>query len=668
MPIYEANGKKFEFPEGVTQDQVANAIDEYFRGSAKQAPPAEPALKEESILPDMITGNDRQTERSENTDELTAGNLQSLASGEKQGATLADYALGNRPMFEGSQVGQGGGVGGFLSGFVKDLARKLSSSDEEAADIAISQFPNLKKEQDDKGNTYLVNPQSGESIIINKPGVSGADVDSAITQTAAFAAAPGRKFLQAIGQNAAIQGGIEGLQSATGGKFNPEEVALAGGLSGAMRGLEDVAGAGYRAIKGKIAPESQQLISDIEGAGLKARTGDVIPSDTLPGKLSEGVGEANFLTAGGQRSQQEARQEITNRFVSKFEPSYDEIKKSVSDKLGAKFTKSIEYRQLALDKAKNAPVSKEKTLNAIDKELDRLTKTSSGVPLATVDEGAVKALNDYKTDVINASNIDELASLRTNFRDDMSPSFGERSNRKEGAIKRIYGAMTSDMDDTIKPNVTPKEFANYKKGNELYGKTSEEVKKGRIKKILQGGEDLSPEQINNALLNKDSVVRSKFYKSLDENGRQNARAAIIKKLANDSSPDGELSVNQFLNKLKNNNDSINTFFRGKDRKELEGLKNALIATRSAQNAALNPPTGQRLAPYLLGAGAVADLGATIAATLGSAAAYKAYQSKPVRNALLKLANTPKGSSAFETALRQLNQALIPFMQSQTNLD
>ncbi|MEL7478263.1 MAG: hypothetical protein AAGJ17_05135, partial [Pseudomonadota bacterium] len=380
------------------------------------------------------------------------------------------------------------------------------------------------------------------------------------------------------------------------------------------------------------------------------------------------VGEANFLTAGGQRSQQEARQEITNRFVSKFEPSYDEIKKSVSDKLGAKFTKSIEYRQLALDKAKNAPVSKEKTLNAIDKELDRLTKTSSGVPLATVDEGAVKALNDYKTDVINASNIDELASLRTNFRDDMSPSFGERSNRKEGAIKRIYGAMTSDMDDTIKPNVTPKEFANYKKGNELYGKTSEEVKKGRIKKILQGGEDLSPEQINNALLNKDSVVRSKFYKSLDENGRQNARAAIIKKLANDSSPDGELSVNQFLNKLKNNNDSINTFFRGKDRKELEGLKNALIATRSAQNAALNPPTGQRLAPYLLGAGAVADLGATIAATLGSAAAYKAYQSKPVRNALLKLANTPKGSSAFETALRQLNQALIPFMQSQTNLD
>ena len=141
-----------------------------------------------------------------------------------------------------------------------------------------------------------------------------------------------------------------------------------------------------------------------------------------------------------------------------------------------------------------------------------------------------------------------------------------------------------------------------------------------------------------------------FINSLDSAGRDNARAAIIRKLADDASRGGGLSVNMFLKKLRDNDKALQTFFRGRDRKELEGLRNALEATRSAQDAAVNPPTGQRLAPYLVGGGAIADLGLTIAGTLGSAIGYKAYQSKPVRNALLKLANTPKGSSAFEKAL------------------
>ena len=78
----------------------------------------------------------------------------------------------------------------------------------------------------------------------------------------------------------------------------------------------------------------------------------------------------------------------------------------------------------------------------------------------------------------------------------------------------------------------------------------------------------------------------------------------------------------FLTKLRDQNDkALQTFFRGRDRKELEGLRNALEATRSAQDAAVNPPTGQRLAPYLVGGGAIADLGLTIAGTLGSAIGY-----------------------------------------------
>ena len=83
---------------------------------------------------------------------------------------------------------------------------------------------------------------------------------------------------------------------------------------------------------------------------------------------------------------------------------------------------------------------------------------------------------------------------------------------------------------------------------------------------------------------------------------------------------------------------------------------------------MNPPTGQRLAPLALGGGAFYDFGAMVGATLGSAAAYKIYQSKPVRNVLLKLANAPVGSTAFEANLKRLNSLLLPAAQAATSTE
>ena len=417
-----------------------------------------------------------------------------------------------------------------------------------------------------------------------------------------------------------------------------------------------------------MSDDAAKQIADIEAQGLKARTQDVVQPETLPGKMAANVGELNPLTAGQQAAQQRTRQDVAETFVDKFTPSYNEIKSSITGKRKRIETAAVNAMDNALSKASGATLSKQNTVDAIESEIKRLTELPNGQPRAVVDESSVNTLTDYLADVQNASNVTDLRDLRTAFRDDLSPKFGEKSNRKDAAIKRVYGAMTRDMDETVKSAVTPREFAQYKRGNAVYGREAEKLKKGRIKKVLQAGDDLSPEQIDRNLLSKDSYVRGQLFNSLDSTGRDNARAAIIRKLADDASRGGELSVNMFLKKLRDNDKALQTFFRGRERKELEGLRNALEATRSAQDAAVNPPTGQRLAPYLVGGGAIADLGLTIAGTLGSAIGYKAYQSKPVRNALLKLANTPKGSSAFEKALSDFNAALLPFMQAQTNVD
>lgn len=666
MATATANGKKFTFPEGTTPEQMGVAIDEYFAGQTQQPEQAQPE-QEKGMLQtasDFVTGNDRETVMSQGAPELEESKLQLLSAGLDPETPLSELLANPKKREELQKAHKSKLMSGDFSGFFKDalgqFVTPLTTGDKETSAISRGRFENLQETTDEKGNVYLVNPDSGYSMVINKPGISARDVVNLGANAAAFATGPAAGTVaRAIGKDALIQSGIEGAQQQAGGEFNLEDIAMAGASSGVLKGAENALGTGFRLAKGEVSDDAAQAIGDIESRGLTARTQDVLPPETLPGKMAASTGELNPLTSGQQAAQQKAREQASQSYVDQFTPSYDEIKKSVSDTLGAKFAKSIDDRQFALDKAQEAPLVVDKTLDAIDREIARLTKSKSGAPLATADNASVKVLEDYKQDVINAQSIDELADLRTNFRDDFSAALGEaKSSRKEGAKKYIYGAMTKDMDETIRPAVTPQEFAKYKKGNEVYGQTVEEVKKGRIKSILQGGEDLSPEQIDRALFSKDSVNRAKLYKSLDDNGIKNAQGAMITKLWNESK-----GINQFLTRLENNEAALKTFFKGESAKELEGLKRALSATRSAQDAAANPPTGQRLAPLLLGGGLVADLGSTIAGTLASAGAYKAYQSKPVRNALLKLANTPKGSSRFERAMSDLNRALVAATQT-----
>lgn len=613
--------------------------------------PAEPE-QEKSLIQsasDMVTGSDRETQAIEGLREVT---------GAPELGGLSEFS------WEGlKELGSN-----FTPEAFKAAGGLLTTSDpKEQMKIIQSNYPDASFRPDEKGNVIVGLP-SGE-YVLNAPGLSTSDLTNFIAQGLAFTPAGRAATIPAaIGKSAATQAAIEGAGAATGGEFNPEEVALAGGIGGAGKLAEDAIGGAYRLATGKMSDDAAKQIADIEAQGLKARTQDVVQPETLPGKMAANVGELNPLTAGQQAAQQRTRQDAAETFVDKFTPSYDEIKSSITGKRKRIETAAVSAMDNALSKASGATLSKQNTVDAIESEIKRLTELPNGQPRAVVDESAVNTLTDYLADVQNASNVTDLRDLRTTFRDDLSPKFGEKSNRKDAAIKRVYGAMTRDMDETVKAAVTPREFAQYKRGNAVYGREAEKLKKGRIKKVLQAGDDLSPEQIDRNLLSKDSVVRGQLYNSLDSTGRDNARAAIIRKLADDASRGGELSVNMFLKKLRDNDKALQTFFRGRDRKELDGLRSALEATRSAQDAAVNPPTGQRLAPYLVGGGAIADLGLTIAGTLGSAIGYKAYQSKPVRNALLKLANTPKGSSAFEKALSDLNSALLPFVQSSTSTE
>lgn len=121
----------------------------------------------------------------------------------------------------------------------------------EIPQILKAQFPGVEVRADAKGNNIVKSPTDGKEYII-PPGLTMGDIPRVIGGVAAFTPA-GRATSLAGGAAgaAATQAAIETTQAATGGQFNPAEIALAGaaapvatlvakGVGGAVRGVQNV--------------------------------------------------------------------------------------------------------------------------------------------------------------------------------------------------------------------------------------------------------------------------------------------------------------------------------------------------------------------------------------------------------------------------------------------
>jgi hypothetical protein len=103
----------------------------------------------------------------------------------------------------------------------------LLSNPDETVKIIQSNFPGVQVRQDDKGNYLLQSSIDGKEYAI-KPGFRVSDVPRAAGGVAAFTPAGRATTLLGTGVAAgATQAAIEASQAATGGEFNPGEVATA---------------------------------------------------------------------------------------------------------------------------------------------------------------------------------------------------------------------------------------------------------------------------------------------------------------------------------------------------------------------------------------------------------------------------------------------------------
>lgn len=442
---------------------------------------------------------------------------------------------------------------------------------------------------------------------------------------------------------------------------NPEALATDLGtgvvLGGAINQLGRAAGAAYRGIRGTIAPEAQQAIQFANAADVPLHTTDILQPNSRVGRMAQTTAE-NIPFAGTstmRASQQEARSQLVDEFASRF-GEYDP-----SIVVGSLKAKSSGIRRAAgnrLEQVQNAMagvnIQPSRAIQQIDNEIADLQKLGGAADNETISK--LKVYRDELSRNAGASgpmamDLQQLSALRSQFRQDVK---GERQaliNRSEAAVNRVYNAMTGDIDSAIGQNLGNDTLRRYKQANAIYADEANKLQNTRLKNVIMKG-DLTPEVVNNMLFSKNKSEVQNLYRSVGQVGRAQMRNGIIGKAMEKSggSPD------QFLRHVNLMSNQTGIAFKGRDAAYLKGLKNYLESTKRAGQAGVTTPTGQQTIPFILGIGTAANP-ALVGAGGGYGLLARLYESEPARNAMLRLANTPRGSTAFEKALAEVDRSV-----------
>lgn len=576
-------------------------------------------------------------------------------------------------------------------GSFKTALGTLLSNPQETVQIIQANYPDTQVRQDEKGNYVLKSALDGKEYVI-PPGVTMGDIPRILGGIAAFTPAGKAATIPgAITANAATQAAIEGTQSATGGEFSGMDVALAGGVAGAVPGVknaaEAVGGMAGRALG--IMPKTQtgdalrQSVRAAEDIGIPVMTSDVKPPETFIGSNARKLGERIPYagTAGPRANQQLKRIDAVRDTLKEYgslglEQSLNDdilapVAENVLKKRGDMLTKYTDMKKNVFKGVEDAgPVPMPETNKLINDEIDRLANISP--------EGyapAISILSRFKNDIAG-KRISDIDNNRKLLRSSLAdPSLATIKDEAEKSAQKIYSAFNRDLGAFIRDSANPQEFVKWKVANAQLADLAGELQNTSFKTVLKKA-DMTPETVSKMLYSAQPSTIRTLYNDLEDVGRSHARAAILASAAKKAEfmqPDGvtAFSPDKFKNELARLKPSIDVFFRGKDALRLEGLSRALEITKRAGQAGVSTATGQEAMPFVAGGFLATVLGGPLQALAGAATigmAARGYESAPIRNLLIDLARTKPMSQAEKKVLAKIQTIAQGIRQTQSNAE
>lgn len=540
----------------------------------------------------------------------------------------------------------------------------LFTSPEETVKVIQANFPGVQARQDERGNYLLRSSIDGQEYAI-RPGFQLSDIPRTLAGVgaaipgASVGAALGSRVLGAAVGAGATQAAIEGTQAATGGTFNPEDVALAGVFGGGAQALGQGIGAARRAFTQP--PLAQPaIVGEAAQAGVPLMTTDVVPPSTFVGRTAQATGERiPFAGTSGQRvTQQNARVEAVKTLLRDFgaDVSTAQDEKIAADLIkrrGDQLTKYVDLKNSViqpLDAAGAVPVNN--ALRKIDDEIAKLTALGDAVPTA-----GLKVLTDFKAS-LPGKTLSQVEDLRKLLGEQIqAPELASARSLLEKIPSRIYGELRNDIDSFVLQNGGKKELTKLKVANARLRDGIEEASNSRLKAALNNGND-TPETVTALLFsNKKSDVQ-RLARNLTPQGRAAARVAVLQRALGKDGLEN-LSPQKFANEVTRLGNQVGVLFPPAERARVEGLMRVIKATQRASVAAAAPPTGVQAVPFAAGALLTDLFGSAGGATVGAGSIgllARAYESKPVRDLLLKIRSVPPASPQEQELIRAFRVA------------
>jgi hypothetical protein len=398
-----------------------------------------------------------------------------------------------------------------------------------------------------------------------------------------------------------------------------------------------------------IGRSAQGQVSDVERFAAKndfpIYTSDVFEPKTWYQKAAQSVSEKIPLigTADGRAAQQEVKKGITQKIASTYgEPSSEEVAASLVRKSEALKKSAGKGYDKIIGAMGTEPVPLTQTIKTIDDSIAKLT-----APGSIGDDTTVKSLQAIKDKLTSGVNDLTLArENRTGLREQFMNDAGVINDTGERVLQKVYKSLTDDMHAAVSTKLSPIESKKMRAIDTVWRRESDELRQTRLKKVLK-----------DPLVAGDSAARMLFsakkqelgilYKNLDEKGRQAARALIIE-TAKDNP---EKFAREMSGKYANH---VNTFFKGEDKKFLEGAVKYIQATKRSSEAAVMTQNGQQL----LLPGAIASIWKepTIGIPMaGLVLGTRIYETPVVRKLLSRAASVPVNSTQFEQIVNRVSE-------------
>lgn len=486
--------------------------------------------------------------------------------------------------------------------------------------------------------------QAGESIggyLIPGAGVAGNMAIGSVAE----AANQGGDFAGNVAKNAAVNLGAHGL------------------LTGAAKAI----GRGITAVRGQVAPEAQKLIDTAESMGVTPMTSDIAKPVGEMGALGKGLvqgGEGALLGTGAQRAEQYAtRSKLVKNYLDRFgEYNPDDVVNSLTSTLRGRKDAAGSVIENVTKRMGTSPVDTTNTISALDTAIARQERLGT-----SANQGLLNSLRNLKGEVESGNiDFDLLRQHRTAFRSNVQGDAMVFPNQAKATTNMVENAMSRDLRNAVGKSLGAQDASAYLKANSDYANVFNKVLNKRIANTLnRASNEATPELINSVVYSRKPSDIQRIWGALDSKGKDAMRAAYISKIS-ERVGDSPAKFISEINKLKSQSggEIYGTIFSGKHMKELEALHDVLGATSRSDSANVVTQTGQALAnPMRIGAGA-ATLGQSLAAEAGYGLMMRVYESRPVRNALLRLSATKAGTPAYERALTEAANAIRPIVAQQ----